>query len=218
MATPPSKLAQRLSGGIPASALGEATPVAKAAESLLSARVRGMVRGELVDLPVLGPVWIQLMGHTASNQVESLVYKTMTGHGLQPEPSNAFSYDVQRYSRVLAQCALDPDDHKTPIATLEEWMGERDVVEGFRIDDGLVFACGRIYKDVNDRLNPLAGGLTPELAAAIRSDFEKKNWSRISLYGCDLLATWLLSGAVQLSSSPTPASSTGPTSAEESSK
>lgn len=199
-----SKLGQRLTGGIPASALGKGDPAAAVPRaSLLSTRTAAApARGEYVTLPLIGRVYIQLLGHHVSNQVEGEVFEAMASAKLPPVPLHAWSYDMQRQARTLARAARDPDDHSQPFGPVEEWLD---------LDDDLLFACGRVYADVKERLDPVgAAFLAPETADEITEAFKKKDASTLRSHGVVSLVSWLLSGAVQLSSSQTPASSTSP--------
>lgn len=199
----PSRLSQKLAGGIPASALGKGDPaVAAAKASLLSRRAATVVRGEDAVLPLFGPVYIELLGHTADNQVEAATFKAMADAGLPPVPMHAWSYDIQRTARTLAQAVRDPSNHAEPFGPVDEWLP---------LDDSLLFACGRVYNDVKERLDPVGVlFLSPETADEITEAFKKKDASTLRSHGVALLVNWLLSGVVQLSSSPTPASSTSP--------
>lgn len=206
-----TKLAdRRYSGGIPASALAPSDPVAVAASAtkLMAAR-QSVGRGELVDLPGLGPAWIELIGHSLSNRVEAATFKAMEAEGLPPVALHGWSYDMERYARTLAHAARDPDDptHQTPFGTLEQWRDE---------DDDVIFACSLVYKDVKNRLDPSGQDhpVTEEDADEMMSALKKKDGPALRRFGVSMLVSWLLSGAVQPSTSPTPASNTGPSTPE----
>lgn len=204
----PSKLSQRFTGGIPPSALGKGDPQATAPRaSLLSTRMDMSARGEEVELPMIGRVYMQLLGHQAANQVEGATFKAMEAAGLPPIALHAWSYDMQRQARTLAVAARDPDSRTEPMGTLEEWLA---------LDDSLLFACGRIYQDVKERLDPVGTlFLPPDTADEITEAFKKKDVSSLRSHGVVLLTSWLLSGAVQLSSSPTPASKASPSNSSD---
>lgn len=194
-----SKLTQRLSGGIPASALGQ--PAAAAERSALSRRLDGVQRGDVVTLPLIGSVYLQLLGHTDSNQVEAATFKAMDEAGLPAINLHAWSYDVQRSARTLALAARDPEDHAARIGPLDEWLA---------IDDDVLFACGQAYKDLKARLDPFGGKeIDPTIGEELAAAFEKKDRILMSYYGIGTLTSWLLSGALQLTPSPTPSSQSG---------
>lgn len=209
---PDSKFRQRL-GGIPASALGAPpTAAAPAERSVMARRLDGITLGDEVDLPVLGRVWIQLVGHAESNRIEAATFAHMAKEGLPAIAGNSWSYDCQRYGRLLASAVRDPADHSKPLGTLAEWLGEDGDP---RITDDLLFACGLVYADVKRRLDPIATtDLTEEQAAAIREAFEKKSPTHLLSFGLVSLVSWLLSGDVQLTSSPSAASPNGEPSAD----
>lgn len=204
---PDSKFKQRMTG-IPAGAIGHPiAPASPAERSLMAKRLDGIALGEEVDLPLFGRVWIQLVGHAESNRTEAATFKGMSEAGLPAIPGHAWSYDCQRYGRLLHAAVRDVTDHSKQFGTLGEWLGEEGEP---RITDDLIFACGQIYDDVKRRLDPIATtDLTEEQAAGIREAFEKKSPTHLLSFGLVSLVSWLISGAVQLSSSPSAASPSG---------
>lgn len=210
-----SKFKQRMTG-IPASALGGAKPAGVVERSAMSAKLDKIALGQEVELPLLGRVWIQPVGHTESNRIEAATFEAMAKVNLPAIPGHAWSYDCQRYARILAAAVRDPDDHKKKFGTLADWLGED---EDRAVTDDMLFAWGKIYDGVKAALDPLGvGTMTQETANAIAADFEKKNPILLLSYGAAQLATWLLSGAVQLTSSATAASPTGESSPDSSSE
>lgn len=198
-----SKL-QKLTDGIPSSALAD--PAVPAAPSKLSA-VRGQIAlGEYVDVPPYGRMWIEVLGHTKTNMIEGEVFDYMPRvHKLQPVALHAFAYDMNRYARVMAEAAKDPDDptHRTPYGPLDLWLDE---------PDDRLMRCRLAYIDVKERLAPmdLDAPPPPEICEQIVEAFKKKAGMYLRDFGVVTLASWLISGAVQLTSSPTPQSPTGP--------
>jgi hypothetical protein len=197
-----TRLGQR-SAGLPQAAFGEAGPAVAggAPKTRLGSRSEP-ARGELQDLPTVGSAYIQLVGHVVSNQIEAAVFKSMAEVGLEPTLNHAFSYDMNRQARILAHAAREPDDHSKHLGSVEEWLD---------LDDDVIFACSLRYKDVRNRLDPLGSEakITEEDHILLRDAFEKKNASLLRSFGIATLTSWLLSGVVQLSSSPTPSSSSG---------
>lgn len=179
----------------------------------MARRLDGITLGDEVDLPVLGRVWIQLVGHAESNRIEAATFAHMAKEGLPAIVGHAWSYDCQRYGRLLHSAVRDPADHTKRFGTLGEWLGEDgDPV----ITDDIVFACGKVYDDVKLRLDPVGvEEMTEEQAAAIREAFEKKSPTHLLSFGLVSLVSWLLSGAVQLTSSPSAASPNGEPSADD---
>lgn len=195
----------KMTGGIPASALPPAGPVAR---TKMAERLDNIVRGEEVALPVIGRAYIQLASHTISNEIEAATWAEMKRLELPAQPLFIRSFKIEHDARVLARCVRDPDDHDQPFGSLEEWRA--------RLDDDLILACGLVYADVRERLDPIGfkTALTDEESEEIAQAFKKKDPVLLTDFGVATLSRWLLSGAVQLSSSPTPASSTGEPSAE----
>lgn len=196
------KQARRTSGtGIPASALAPDDPAAPARTQLAEARF-SVRRGELVELPGLGRAYIELVGHMASNAVEAETFKVMAEIGLPPLAIHAWSYDMQRYARTLAIAARHPERRDEKYGSLDQWLAE---------DDDVIFACSRVYQDVKNRLDPTSpdSTITEENRARLVEAFKKKEVSLLRSFGVVTLTNWLLSGDVQLSTSPTPSSDTG---------
>ena len=193
-----TKLADlKKAGGIPAKALGDAA--AAVAPSTTALAQLGLVRGAEATLPVIGPVWIQLLGHGQDNQVEGGVIAAMAEHKIPLGDLWVWTVDLERKARTLALAVREPGDHSKPFGTLEEWID---------LDDRVIFACSLKYDEIRDRLDPLAAAytITPERAEALLDAFKKKDRNRLLCFGIDELASWLLSGAVQPSTCPTPSS------------
>lgn len=202
---------RKISGGIPAAALGSsapppAAPAPAAPRTKLSALRAQVARGEHAELPGIGRVFVQLVGSAKRGEIEGAVLTHMEKIGVPFLPIHAFSYDQDRKRRTLAEAVRDPDDPSQPFGTYEDWCKE---------DDDIIYAAGLVYQDVQARLDPIGvGELDADTESLLLDAFKKKDWSRLQSFGVALLARWLTTGAVQLSSSPTPASSSGPPSQE----
>jgi antitoxin (DNA-binding transcriptional repressor) of toxin-antitoxin stability system len=213
----------KLPGGVPASAFGDPSqdldataPAAPAAgqskltelEALIDAR-----RGETVNLPVLGAAYLQIVPHGPMNDIESALLAEM--QRLQIPPTAVFldtTWDIERKARILAASARRADDptHSIPLLPQDFWLGKAGPNKDRGVDDHLIVACFEVYRDVCARLDPIGmGSLTPEHASMIMDAFKKKDGTVLVGFGAVLLTLWLLTGDLQPSSSPTPASSTG---------
>lgn len=187
---------RRLSGGIPAEALG--TPAAPAVASPMAQARPRIARGELVQLAPYGEVWMQILGSTTMEEIEAATWKHMEALGLPPLQIHVGTFNLHRFRRVLAAAVRSPKDHDQAFGTLEEWGEESDDV----LTAGIM-----LYKDTKARLDPTTNPeLTDEQAEAILDEFKKKDFKGLRSFGAATLASWLLSGAVQPSSSA-PASS-----------
>lgn len=196
---------RRLTGGIPASALGQPDAPAARSTPMADRRVR-IARGELRNLAPYGEVWIQILGSSAMEEIEAATWKHMETLGLPPSPIHLGTYNLHRFRRVLAAAVRDPKDHTQPFGTLEEWGEEPDDV----LTSGI-----QLWKDVKARLDPTTNPeLTDEEAESILEEFKKKDFKELRSFGAATLASWLLSGAVQLSSSPTASSRSSDSSQE----
>ena len=184
----------------------EAPGAAESVPTKLAAHRGQVARGEYVELPGLGRVYMRLLGRTATTAIEAAVFDTLPKLGIPATQIHAFTYDQERKVRTLAAAARDPEDHTQPFGTLNDWLEE---------DDDIIFAAGLVLDDVKARLDPVgAGEIDEQTEAELLDAFKKKETGRLMLYGVATLARWLTSGVVQLSSSPTPSSSTSPSSAE----
>lgn len=180
-----------------------ATAAAKPAPSptLLSRAMAGSPRGEFVTLPLLGRAWIELAGETTVNEIESAVFAEMRKLDLPAVTINAFTYDGHRTARTLAWAVRNPDNIAERFGSLEEWLA---------LDIDVISACGLVYADVRERLNPIGlPTITREEVDDIRLSIEKKNPIRLRSYGVAKLSLYLLTGGDQPASSPTPPSSSG---------
>lgn len=173
----------------------------KAGSLLAAARAR-TPRGDFVELPVLGRVWIQLPGDTVVAEIEGAVFSAMEALGLAPTPMNSQSYGTRRLALTLAWAVRNPDKTDERAGSSAEWCAE---------DPDMLAAYGMAYNDVRERLSPLSmDTLTPEEFDAIRLGIEKKNPTPLLSCGVVALATYLLTTAAPPANSPTMQSSTGP--------
>ncbi len=183
-----------------------AQPSAKPApstETILGRARAATPRGELVSMPAIGQVWVELAGEMVVDEIEAAVWKAMHDLGLPFNEINALTYDNRRVALTLAWAVRHPDPGKR-----EERAGTQD--EWCAMDLDLLSACGQTYVDTRVRLSPLASNaLTKEELDTIRLGLEKKNPALLRSVGVVALCSWLLSTAGQLASSPTTPSSTG---------
>jgi hypothetical protein len=177
-----------------------ATPTANQS-TRLGAFVVADLRGEIVTLPVLGSVYMQLVGHDVGNTIEGQTFAEMASHGLPPMGITGLSYEGERAKRTLAEAVRDPEDHSKPFGTLEQWG---------KLDDDVIVACWHVYGDVRDRLDPIGlDSLTAEDVAQLDAALEKKNATALRSYGVAKLSLYLLTTAARPAISPTPPSSPG---------
>jgi hypothetical protein len=166
-------------------------------------------RGELVDIPLLGPAWIHLLPQKQGNQVESEVYIELEALKLTAMGSR-ITFDGEQAVRTLARAVRDPDDptHKTPFGTLEQWQS---------LDYDVVAAAWQCYADVRHRLHPLDTlTLSEDDLRDIRAALEKKSAPLLRYYGVAKLSLYLLTTESQRASSTTSQSSPGESSSESS--
>jgi hypothetical protein len=177
-------------------------PAAIAAPPSLLAGARASTpRGELVELPLLGRAWIELAGGTAVNEIEGATFAEMKRLDLPPNALNALTYDSDRTARTLAWAVRNPDKIEERFGTLDEWLA---------IDIDLLNACGIVYADVRERLDPIGSPtLSKDDLDAIRLGIEKKNPMLLRSLGVAKLSLYLLTTADPPASSPSPPSSSG---------
>lgn len=171
-------------------------------ESSLLVRRRAQVpRGEYVEMPVLGRVWVELIGESAMAELEGATIAAMKADGLEPSAMNMQAYDQCRTALMLAWAVRHPENHAQRAGSQEEWRAT---------DVDLVVACGYIYADVRERLSPVQmGALTQEKIDEIRLAIEKKNAMPLVRAGVVALSLYLLSTGDPPANSPTTKSSTG---------
>lgn len=177
---------------------GQAAP--PPAKSPLALVLERGPRGELVELPQLGAVWMQLIGHDDVQDVEALTMKRMAARGLEPLMLHALSYDAERAQLTLARAARDPGDHSKPFGSEEDWG---------KVDSDTLAAAWHHLADMRSRLSPLDVEMTQELQDAIVGAIVKKNGMLLRSFDVCTLASFLLSTAFPLASSPTPTSTVG---------
>lgn len=177
-------------------------PSVKPAPGSLVERVRASSpRGELVELPMFGRVWVELVGGLASDEIDAAVFARMEKLKLPLHAINMPTLEGIRDRMRLAWAVRDPDDHSIRAGTLAAWD---------EIDHDIVMACALVYNDVRERLSPIQiGRLSAEQMEDIRLGLEKKNPTPLLDAGVAVLTSWLLTTAVQPANSPTMPSSTG---------
>lgn len=180
----------------------KAAPAA-VAETQLGRIRRATPRGELVVMPMLGSVWVELAGEMVVDEIEAAVWNAMQALGLPLTDVNSLTYDSRRVALTLAWSVRHPDPSKR-----EERFGSQEDWTALDID--LLSACGQVYTDVRYRLSPLSSsGLTQDQVDTIRVGIEKKNPMLLRSVGVVALSTWLLTTVDQPASSPTTQSSIG---------
>lgn len=176
---------------------------AKPAPGSLVERVRASsLRGELVELPMFGRVWVELVGGLASDEIDSAVFARMEKLKLPLHAINMPTLEGIRDRMRLAWAVRDPDDHAIRAGTLAAWD---------ELDHDIIMSCALVYNDVRERLSPIQiGRLSADQLEDIRLGLEKKNPILLLHAGVAALTSWLLTTAAPPASSPTTPSSTGP--------
>lgn len=157
-------------------------------------------RGEHVELPLIGRVWIELPGDLVVAEIEAAARREMKRIDLELDAVTSLSYASHQLARTLAWATRKPDDISVRADTLEEWLNA---------DPDWLNACGLVYADVRVRLNPTASSLTQDQLDEIRLEHEKKNWMQLQSYGAVALSIYIASMGAPPASSPTTPSSTG---------
>lgn len=174
---------------------------------LAQRRRSGIARGELVTLPVIGEVWIELPGVETTAEIDAAVFAEMDRLKLAPTPINGLTYAGERDARILAWAVRHPERRGERLGTLDQWRGKTDPV---LVDSDLLSACALVYNDVRERRNPIGlPTLTEEDFTRIRLAIEKKNPMSLLEFGVAMLAIYLLTMDSRPARSPTPESSSG---------
>lgn len=174
-------------------------PLAVAKTALRGVLDRG-ARGLEVELPVLGAVWIQLIGNEDATDIETMVFARMKERGIELTTLTALTFDAERAVLTLARAVRMPGDHATPFGSAEDWG---------QVDQDTFTACWTVYGDVRERLAPFDVPLDEATQEGILFAISKKNSMLLRSYGVAALATYLLTSESQPASSPTPTSSDG---------
>lgn len=178
----------------------KAAAVAQAKPQSILARRRAQVpRGEYVDMPIVGRVWVELTGEKALDEIDGATVAILKAEGLDLIPLNGRAIERCRNALTLAWAVRNPDDHTESVGSREEWR---------ELDADLITACALIYNDVRERLSPVSmNALTVEQFNEIRRDIEKKNATGLVDAGVVALSLYLLSMDDPPANSPTTKSS-----------
>lgn len=179
-------------------------PAASATGPAATSRLAGLLerdlRGEEVDMPLVGRVWVALCPHDATNEIESRTFAEMKRVGLEATGATGLSYWLEQAKHTLA-AAVREIDRITPVGSVAEWG---------RFDDDVLGACWQVYGDVRERLDPIGlSTITEEDIREIDAAIEKKNTAALRVCGAAKLSLYLLTTAGRRSISPPLPSSSG---------
>ncbi len=177
---------------------GAASPAPK---TPLAAVLERGARGELVELPELGPVWLQLISYDDSVAIEAEVVRRMAALGV--EFTNAVAsqaYENARALLTLARAARQDTARHAPFGTEAEWG---------KLDTHLIASCFAIYADVVERLSPFDAELPDADRKVIAAAAAKKNSTLLRSYGTNALASYIASTEFQPATSLAEKSSSG---------
>lgn len=170
-------------------------------ESMLARKRASLPRGEFVELPFFGRVWVELISEAVADEIESAVWAIMKGLDIAPTGTNVLNYGNCRDALTLAWAVRNPDAIEEKYGAQEEWRA---------LDVDLIYGCAFVYRDVRERLSPVQlGELTRDQLDEIRRAIEKKNPTPLLDAGVVALSRYLLTTAAQPSSSPTTLYSSG---------
>lgn len=162
-------------------------------------------RGELVEIPLLGPAWIQLLPHRERTEVDTEIFLEMEALKIRPGTTDfQLAFSAVQAVRTLARVVRDPDDptHKTSFGTLEQWQ---------ELDEDVIAAAWTTYADTRQRLNPLDNlAITDAELVGITFALQKKSAQLLRCFGVAKLSLYLLTTGSQPASSTTSPSSPGP--------
>jgi hypothetical protein len=167
----------------------------------LAAVLESWDRGETIDLPVLGPAWVRVLGADEAQDVEAEVVQAMDAKKIAFSDGTVITFEAERAKRTLARAVRTTDDHGAMFGTRDEWG---------RVDTDTLSACWQIYGDVRERLAPLDGpALSDSDRALIHAAWSKKNTTLLRSFGVAVLATYLATTECPPASSPTTTSPPG---------
>lgn len=165
-------------GGIIAAQKQAAEPAPRM--SALARLLANGPRGEVVELPVLGKVRLNLIGCGAAQDVEAAVYRTMRELEITLDFTTEGIFELERARRVLAIAAVDPDT-KEPLGTLDQWR---------EMPSDVIGPTWQIYGDVRERLSPTRHPLSDEDRTAIATAIRTKNGPLLMAFGAAKLAEY----------------------------
>ncbi len=171
-------------------------PIASFATRMAAKLVNGR-RGEDVNLPVLGPARVEILGAVETQEVESSVYKAMAAHEIEQNVITVDRFELERAYRTLARSVRDPEDKSKVFGTVDEWGA---------LDNDVIVAAWQVYGDVRERLDPLSTPLTADERVMIEIAVKKKDAVLLRTFGTVKLCAWLASTDVLPSTSPPPSS------------
>jgi hypothetical protein len=197
----PSALARALNGGA-------TKPVAQSAsQSLLAKALVAGPRGEVLELPGLGTVRLEIVGARTQQEIVAAVRREMARLDVPFDELGAVRWNAEEAIRTLAESARDPADRSVPFGSLDEWG---------RVDTPMINASWQIYGDLIDRLDPLSKPITNDEALIIELAIKKKDRVQLRSFGVAKLAAYVTSTDVQLATSQQPRSSNSDSSSEPS--
>ena len=174
------------------------TPVAKTPLAVVLERG---ARGELVVLPELGPVWLQLISYDDALAVEAEILRQLSAIGLALTNDVARqAYENARAVHTLARAARQPEARNAVFGTESEWG---------KVDTHLIASCFAIYADVVERLSPFDAELTDGERALITVAAKKKDTTLLRSFGTSTLASFIASTEFQPATSPAERSNSG---------
>ncbi len=177
---------------------GAQAPVSKS--PLATVLERGS-RGELVELPELGPVWLQLVSYDDSVAVEAEIVRRLNalGIGLVGDVARQ-AYENARAVLTIARAARQPDARHAPFGTEAEWG---------KLDTHLIATCFAIYADVVERLSPFDVELSDDDRKLIAIAASKKNTTLLRSFGTNVLASFIATTEFPPATSPAEKSKSG---------
>lgn len=170
-------------------------------ETMLSRARAATPRGELVTMPMLGHVWVELAGEEVVDEIEGAVYEAMNKLKIPATAINGATYESRRAALTLAWAVRDPDSREIRAGTTEQWL---------KMDIDMIAGCIAVYTDVRERLNPMAFPLSDDEFEQIRLAHEKKNSAMLRTFGVVSLSSYLATTDAPRASSPTTPQSSGP--------
>ena len=170
-------------------------------ETMLSRARAATPRGELVTMPMLGRVWVELAGEMVVDEIEGAVYAAMDALKIPATALNGATYESRRAALTLAWAVRDPDSREVRAGTTDQWLA---------MDLEMIAACSAVYTDVRERLNPLSFPLSEDEFTQIRLAHEKKNPVLLRTFGVVSLSSYLATTDAPPASSPTTPLSDGP--------
>jgi len=176
-----------------------AVAVSAPPSSRLAAVLATRRRGDFIEIPGVGRVWLELATAGDYLEIQSATRRAMAAAAIPDELAYLQAWELERAVLTLERTIREPEEgrHATRVGSRDEWAA---------LDIDTLNAAWNLYGDVRERLDPMSIELAPEDQLAIELAIKKKDGALLRSFGATRLSAWLATSGGLLSSSQTPSS------------